>query len=91
MKVVSITDVEEVLGALVWHREDQPTVTRALESIRLRAVDVDARALLGDRGARCYYCGHYETDYDRAVEQYARCPSCDRHSCWRVVDKGSAG
>lgn len=39
MKVVSIADVEAVLGALVWHREDQPTVTRAIESIRLRAVN----------------------------------------------------
>lgn len=91
VKVVSTADVEAVLGSLVWHRADRPTVARAIESIRLRAVDVDARALLGDCGARCYYCGHYEIDYDRAVAQYARCPSCDRHSCWRVVDKGGAG
>lgn len=40
---------------------------------------------LPEDGARCHRCGHYETRYTHAVETYAHCPSCGRHTRWERV------
>jgi hypothetical protein len=39
-----------------------------------------------ETGGRCHRCGHYETSFARAVECYAHCPSCGRHTRWLRVD-----
>lgn len=49
----------------------------------------DANTKPCDIGARCRVCGHYETNYAKAEERYAHCPSCGRAPHWLPVKEQS--